>query len=88
MGQTRIKTNNSAVGESLEQIIRRMLANKEPIKAEITPMYTDRKEGVLPETDPRTDRWELALEAVDKTTRAAVAMRDNIQKPEETTPQE
>ena len=33
-------------------------------------IYTEKKDGVLPEYDIRTDRFEVAIDAMDKSTRA------------------
>ena len=59
-----IKCNKLYEGESIEEKVRRVVMSKEPIEA-ISPMiYTERKDGVLPEYDIRTDRWEIAQSAM------------------------
>lgn len=35
-------------------------------------IYTEKKDGVLPEYDIRTDRFEVAIEAMDKINQSAV----------------
>lgn len=35
-------------------------------------IYTEKKDGVLPEYDIRTDRFEIALDAIDKINQSAV----------------
>lgn len=35
-------------------------------------IYTEKKDGVLPEYDIRTDRFEIALDAMDKINQSAV----------------
>lgn len=51
---------------SLEEKVRSLLETNSPIDS-ISPMYyTERKDGVKPETDIRTDRFEIALDACDK----------------------
>lgn len=35
-------------------------------------IYTEKKDGVLPEYDIRTDRFEVALDAIDKINQSAV----------------
>lgn len=74
--KTSIKRNESYHGVALERKIERMITNKEPIGdgAEIT--YTERKNGVHPEMDIRTDRWEHAVEARDKTAKSKIATRE------------
>lgn len=59
-----IKCNELYEGESIEEKVRRVVMSKEPIEA-ISPMiYTERKDGVKPEYDIRTDRWEIAQSAM------------------------
>lgn len=74
--KTTLHVNQSYVGETIEAKIRRMLNNKEPIKDGAPPIYSEREEGVLPETDIRTDKWDVALEARDQATRMKVANRE------------
>lgn len=51
--------------ESLEEKVRRVTSSNEPIEA-ISPMlYTERKDGVRPETNIRTDKWDIAQQAMD-----------------------
>lgn len=73
---TSIRVNESYEGESIEEKIEKMLANNEPLES-ISPMiYTERKDGVLPEYDIRTDRFEIAREAMTKVSGAEIAKRD------------
>lgn len=76
MKKTSIKTKIAYVGETLEQKVRRILNNKEPIKDGAPIIYTDRKEGVLPSYNIRTDRWEVAVDAMDGVSRAHLARRE------------
>ena len=39
-------------------------------------VYTERKDGVLPAYDIRTDRFELAVEATDKIAKSYLAKRE------------
>ncbi len=71
--KTSLRVNKSYEGESIEHKINRIVNNKEPIKDGAPLIYTDRKDGVKAEYDIRTDRFEVALEAmgaVDKTYKA------------------
>lgn len=38
-------------------------------------MYSDRKDGVLPEFDIRTDKWEIAQRASDAASKSEIAKR-------------
>jgi hypothetical protein len=81
---TLIVTNSQVEGETIETKVRRILENKEPIKDSTVMIYTDRKDGVLPEYNIRTDRFELATEAMDKVHASRRAKRDNlINKPDD-----
>lgn len=62
--KTTLKVNSSTEGETIEQKIRRVTQNKEPIQDGAPTIFTDRKDGVRPEYDIRTDRFELAVEAM------------------------
>lgn len=70
-----LKRNVSYVGETIEQKINRITNNKEPITDGAPLIYTDRKNGVGPEYDIRTDRFEIAVEAMDKVHKAEQAKR-------------
>lgn len=61
-----LKVNKTYQAESMMMKIRRMLANKEPINEEVETAFTNKKDGVLPAYDIRTDRWEIAQEAAGK----------------------
>lgn len=52
--------------ESIEQKVRRVLDENEPITDGAPLIYTPLKEGVKPEYNIRTDRWQVAIEAMDK----------------------
>lgn len=71
-----IKVNESYVGETIEQKIYRITNNKEPIKDGAPLIYTDRSEGVKPEYDIRTDRWEVAIEAMSTVDKSYKAQRE------------
>lgn len=63
---TVIKGEKGSPGESLMHKMRRILANKEPIKSNPASMiYSERKAGVLPHTDIRTNRWDLAVQGTN-----------------------
>lgn len=67
-------------GETIEMKVERMVANKEPISDGAPEIFTERKDGVLSAYNIRTDRFELACEAMDSITRGRIAQRDNIGK--------
>lgn len=61
---------NAYSAESQIQRLRRIVENKEPIKDEAPTIYTPKNKGVMPEYDIRTDRFEIAREALEKAGRA------------------
>lgn len=72
-----LKVNESYEGESLPIKIQRLIKNKEPLDGTVPLTYTERKDGVKAEYNIRTDRWEIAAEAMDKVTKSNIAKRDN-----------
>lgn len=57
-------------GESIEDKCARIVENNEPISDGAPLVYTDRKDGVRPEYNIRTDKWEVAIETMDKVAQA------------------
>lgn len=78
-GKTSLHRNTSYTGETIEKKINRIVNNKEPIKDGAPIIYTDRRDGVKPEYDIRTDRFELAVEAMDSITKTHQAKRADTQ---------
>lgn len=71
-----MRAGDAQKGETIEQKVRRIVANKEPIKDGATLNYSERKDGVHPEYDIRTDKMEEAVELADKVTKTYQAQRD------------
>lgn len=63
-------------GETIEQKVNRITNNKEPIKDGAAMIYTARKDGVMPAYNIRTDRFEIAVDAMDKVNQSKVAQRE------------
>lgn len=74
--KTSLKVNKSYQGESIESKMNRIVNNKEPIKDGAPLIYSDRKDGVLPQYDIRTDKWEEAIDKMDYVARAHQAKSD------------
>jgi hypothetical protein len=64
-------------GEPIEHKIERIVSNNEPITDGAPEIFTERKDGVLSAYNIRTDRWEIAAEAMDKVQGSIQAKRDN-----------
>ena len=56
-------------GERIELKIDRMTQNNEPIGDSAPLIYTPRKDGVVAAYDIRTDKWDIALDAMEKVNR-------------------
>lgn len=61
-----IKINECTEGESLIKKIQRIVNNKEPITDGAPLLFTERKDGVLSDTDIRSDKWDMAIETMDE----------------------
>lgn len=62
-------------GERIEDKMRRVIDNKEPITDGAPIIYTERKLGVLPAYNIRTDRWDIAQTAMEINQKAISAKR-------------
>lgn len=74
--ETRIQVNKSVEGETIETKIERIVNNKEPIKDGAPPIFTERKDGVKAAYNIRTDRFEVAIDAMDKVEKSYKARRE------------
>lgn len=64
--KTSINQYNGFIGERIEDRVRRMVYNQEPMGDGSPLIYHDRKKGVMPEHNIRTDRFEVAIDSLDK----------------------
>lgn len=81
------ENNEMYEGESIETKVRRMVETKEPITDGAPIVYTEKKDGVKPEYDIRTDRWDIAQNAMDKVNKAKIAKSKeflNVERKKET----
>ena len=53
-------------GEQIEEKVRRIVNNNEPITDGAPIIFTEKKDGIRPEYNIRTDKWALAMDAMDK----------------------
>lgn len=75
--KTTLKVNKAYEGETIEQKINRIVNNKEPITDGAPLIYTERKHGVQPAYNIRSDRFDIAIDAMDKVTKSHLAQREN-----------
>lgn len=64
-------------GESIETKVKRITENNEPITDGAPIIYTNREDGVLPAYNIRTDRWDIAQQAMDAVNQANLAKSKN-----------
>ena len=63
-------------GEIIEKKIQRIMDEKSPIDDSAPIIYTERKNGINPAHDVRTDRFDLALEAMEIETKNRIAANE------------
>ena len=68
--------NNTIESETLEQKIERILENKEPIKDGAPIIYTEKNAGVMAGYNIKTDRFEVALDGIDKIQKSYQARKE------------
>lgn len=65
-------------GETIEEKVARIVQTKEPITDTMPIIYTEKKDGVLPAYNIRTDRFDLAIDAFDKIEMERIAKKNQI----------
>ena len=80
MGKPRIITKSytqfgveSYEGQSIEDRCKKLVETGEPIKDTSPLIYTPKDKGVMPQYDVRTDKWEIAQDAMDRVNRERIA---------------
>ena len=61
LNNTKLRVNKSYQGETIEQKMERVVQQNEPIKDGAPLVFTERKRGVLPEYDIRTNNGQPKL---------------------------
>lgn len=82
--RTTIKICKTVEGETIEVKMRRLMQQGADINDVTELIFTERKDGVLPETNIRHDRWETAIEAVDEMSKAHLTKRNERHNPPKT----
>lgn len=82
--QTLHTENDQYEGQSVERYVEQAEVSKQPIEGGAPEIFTPRKDGVRPEYNVRTDRFELAQNAMDKVAATYQAKRDEFIKAQET----
>lgn len=72
---TSLSVNDSVEGETIEQKMERILNNEGGIEDGAPLIYSEREDDVLPEYNPRTDKWDIAIDATSNATEQKLAQR-------------
>jgi len=67
-----IKKIDAYEGEIIENKVKRLTENKEPIKDAAPLVYTRKADGVLPQYNIRTDKWDLVQEKMEPANRQKI----------------
>lgn len=70
----------------MEMKVRRIMESDEPITDSAPLIYSERRDGVDPWTDVRTDRFDLALDHTNAVTQKQLLKRQELLKPKEEPP--
>lgn len=81
--KTKLQRRCFEKGESIEEMVRRSIASKEPIEATKNVIFTPKKDGVIPAYNPRTDKQTIAVNQLDKATRQLIMQGAALQSIEE-----
>lgn len=60
------RTDEDTVGEEIITKVRRILDENEPLTDGAPLIYTPKERGVVPEYNIRTDKWQIAMGAMDR----------------------
>ncbi len=82
--KTSIEVEITYSAETLEETIQRRLKNKEPMDDNIKLLYTPITEGVKSGFNIRSDRWDIALDAINKIEKSKTVTTLNVLPKEET----
>lgn len=79
-------TSEQYEGEDIHEKVDRLLNTEQPIETEpsFQPIYTLRKDGVIAEYDVRADKWDQALNIMDKANREKIVKSEEYTKTTET----
>lgn len=73
-----IRRNETYEAKSIETMLAERMDGQDIEMGGKALLYTEKKDGVIPETNIRSDRWDLAMMALDSVERSRVARRDGI----------
>lgn len=71
-----IRKNETYEAKSIETMLAERMEGQDIEMGGKALLYTEKKDGVIPETNIRSDRWDLAMMALDSVERSRIARRD------------
>lgn len=74
--KTSLRVSKIQEGETMEHKMQRMMQQGADVNDVTELIFTERKEGVIPETDVRNEAWDVAVEATDAASRDHLTKRD------------
>ena len=77
--KSQLKRVETFEGESIEEKVERVTLNNEPISDGAPLIYKGRKEGISAGANIKTDRFEIAIDAMDKVSKSKVAKRESFE---------
>jgi len=81
--KTTLRVCKVVEGETIERKMERMMQQGADMDDVSELMFTERKDGVIPETDIRHDRWETAIEATEAGAKKHLEERNKRHAPKE-----
>ena len=79
--KTAMQSIETYEGESIEDRVLKLEQNNEPIEDRAPLIYTEKKDGVLPMYDIRTDKWDVAQNAMDTVNKTRITKTVESKKP-------
>lgn len=76
---TKVERNQSVQGEPMHIKIERMMTNGDKSDETVELIFTERNEGVLNGYNIRTDRFDIALDALSVAEKSTQARRNGLQ---------
>lgn len=77
---TKIDLNQSYEAETMVKKLQKAMDSKSPLDDAAPIVYTNKKDGVMPAYDIRTDRFEVARIATEKMAAYEAAKTENLPK--------
>jgi len=74
---SKFRIESKEEGETIENKVDRVTLDGEAIKDGAPYVYTERKEGVIPAYNIRTDRWDVAMDAMSVVNKSKITKNES-----------